>query len=709
MADKNSARNSMTAPTSSECIRNVVLIGPSGSGKTTLLEALLCASGSIAKRGSVIEGTTVGDRDPVAIRHQRSVGLAIATTSWRDVTINFLDTPGFPDFMGDLRAGLRGADSALFVVSATDGIDAATARLWDECEYISMPRAIVITNLDRDRADFDETTAVCHRLFTGGGGILPLFLPLLSDEGQVAGFLDLLDENVWDWSDGLQIRPADPEHITLVESARAELIEGVITESEDENLMDTFIAGSHVEMEQLTADLERAIARGHFHPVMGHAANGTAVGSELILDLIARGFPSPAEREMPMVTSIDGEPIEPLTADPSGPLCAEVIRTSTDPYVGKTSIVRVFSGTLTPDNTIHVSGHFTQDSGHVDHDVDERIGHISLALGTEYFDIPQAIAGSIVAVTKLSKAETGDTLSSPAKPLLMTPWAMPVPMLPVAITAHSAGDDDKLGKALGRLLAEDPTLRIEHTGQVVLWTLGEAHADLVLDRLRNRFGVAVDGMEMKASLRETFTSTTQGHGRLVKQSGGHGQYAVVDITVEPLPGGSGFEFVDKVVGGAIPRNFIPSVERGIRTQMEQGLTYGYPVADVRVTLVDGKAHSVDSSDMAFQTAGALALKDAADRGSIALLEPIALVTVDVPDDYVGAVMADIASRRGRVTGSTNLPDGRSQITAEVPESEISRYAIDIRSITHGTGDFTRTHHGFEALPNHLMAKYAAAL
>jgi len=710
MADKRSERKSGAAPTAlaPARIRNVALVGPAGSGKTTLMESLLVAAGAVSRRGSVAEGTTVGDADPVAIRQKRSVGLSVATVLWKDTVVNLIDTPGYADFMGELRAGLRGADAALFVVSSVDGVDAATARLWDECEFVGMPRAIVVTNLDKDRADFDETLAVCQRVFTGGGGVLPLFLPLHGDDGVVAGFIDLLDEQLWDWSSGsVAVTDAEDRHRELIEAERGALIEGVVTESEDEALMDRFIGGEHVEVDMLTADLEKAVARGHFHPVMGHALTGTGVGSELILDLIVRGFPSPVEHSLPTVTGVDGSPAAPITSDPAGPLVAEVIRTTSDPYVGKVSIVRVFSGTLANDAPVHVSGHFTPGTGHEDHDVDERVGHLTAMVGTQHTEVSAAIAGSIVAVSKLSRAETGDTLSSPDHPLLMEPWRMPEPLLPLAIQPHSAGDEDKLGTALSRIVAEDPTLRIEHpeeTGQIVLWTLGEAHADLVLDRIKTRYGVDVDSAELRPSMRETFASAASGNGRLVKQSGGHGQYAVVDITVEPLPAGSGFEFVDKIVGGAVPRNYIPSVEKGVRQQMTQGVAAGFPVVDIRVTLVDGKFHTVDSSDMAFQTAGAMALKDAAAKASVNLLEPVVTLTVVVPDEHVGAVISDVSTRRGMIKGTNSLPGGRSQVVAEVPEVEISRYAIDIRSITHGTGDFTREPAGYSPVPTALAKK-----
>jgi elongation factor G len=687
-------------PTTAQNARNVVLVGPGGSGKTTLLESLLTAAGAIARRGSIAQGTTVGDHDPVAIRQRRSVELSVATFGWRDTTITVIDTPGHPDYTGDLRAGLRGADAALFVVSATDGIDAATGLLWDECEVVGMPRAIVVTNLDRERADFDETVAVCQRVFSGS--VQPLFLPIHGDDGVVIGFIDLLDEQIWHWSSGsVAMDPAEERHRELIESERANLIESVVTESEDEVLMDAFVSGEHVDVALLTADLERAVARSHFHPVVGHAETGTGVGAELILDLIVRGFPSPVEHQPPLVTGVDGSPAEPISADPEGPLVAEVIKTSSDPYVGKVSLVRVFSGTLVSDSQVHVSGHFTPGSGHQDHDVDERIGHLMTLLGRQHRDVDRAGPGSIVAVGRLSRAETGDTLSSPSRPLLMEPWRIPEPLLPVAIAPHSAGDDDRLGTALERIAAEDPTLRIDHvdgTGQIVLWTLGEAHADLVLDRIRTRYGVEVDSAQVRPSIRATLAGSAAGTGRLVKQSGGHGQYAVVQIEVEPLPTGAGFEFVDRVVGGSVPRQYIPSVETGVRTQMEQGTTSGFPMVDLRVTLVDGRAHSVDSSDVAFQTAGAMALRDAAAKADLMLLEPVVTLTVDVPDEHVGSVLSDLSTRRSVIRGTRAAGAGRTQIVADAPEAEVSRYAIDIRSVAHGTGTFTREASGFAPMP-----------
>jgi len=691
-------------------IRNVVLVGHTGSGKTTLVEALLAATGTINRTGRVEDGTTVSDFDEAEVRQQRSVNLSLAPIEAGAIKVNLLDTPGYADFVGDLRAGLRAADAALFVISAADGIDGTTQMLWEECAAVGMPRAVVVTKLDHKRGDFDEIIAICQRVFSGGNeqSVLPLYLPLHDDDGEgIAGLIGLLSKQVYDYSASERVeRSPDDEHVTLIEEARNALIEGIIAESEDETLMDRYLGGEDIELKILVDDLEKAVARGSFYPVL--AANPTTgLGMAELLEVITQGFPSPLEHEVPPVTTPDGRPRGPLSCDPDGPLVAEVVKTASDPYVGKISLVRVFSGTMRPDTVVHVSGHFAPDRGHEDHDVDERVGGLTAPLGKTQRMISQCIAGDICAVAKLSRAETGDTLSDKDTPLLMESWTMPDPLLPVAVVAHSKADEDKLSQGLARLVAEDPTLRLEmnpDTHQLVLWCMGEAHVDVLLDRLKNRYGVAVDSVPMKVSLRETFARKSSGHGRHVKQSGGHGQFGVCDIEVEPLPSGTGFEFVDKVVGGSVPRQFIPSVEKGVRAQMERGVAAGYPVQDIRVTLLDGKAHSVDSSDMAFQTAGALALKDAAAKSEVLLLEPVDEISVLVSDEYVGGVMSDLSSRRGRVLGTEPVGTGRTLIKAEVPQIEVTRYAIDLRSISHGTGTFSRTYVRHEPMPSHLAQK-----
>ncbi|MFI6175455.1 elongation factor G-like protein EF-G2 [Nonomuraea sp. NPDC051191] len=700
------------APTAdrADAIRNVVLVGHSGAGKTTLVEQLLAATGTVQRPGRVEDGNTVSDFDEVEVRQQRSVNLALAPLVHNGIKINLLDTPGYADFVGDLRAGLRAADAALFVVSASEGIDGLTRMLWEECAQVGMPRAVVITKIDHQRADFDDVLTTCQDVF--GDGVAPLYLPVITN-GHVNGLIGLLSQKFYNYATGTRTeKEPGAEYEAQIEERRGDLIEGIIQESEDESLMDRYLAGEPIDTKVLVDDLEKAVARGSFFPVLcSGLGDGHAVGMTELLELVTQGFPSPLEHPMPEITDLSGKPVGGIACDPDGPLVAEVVKTTSDPYVGRISLVRVFSGTLRPDMTVHVSGHGLADRGHEDHDVDERIGTLTSPLGKAQRPAAKGSAGDIVAVAKLSRAETGDTLSEVDRPLLMTSWQMPDPLLPVAIRARSKADEDKLAQALGRLVAEDPTLRLENnaeTRQLVLWCMGEAHTDVLLDRLANRHGVEVERIELRVPLRETFGGRCQAMGRNVKQTGGHGQYAICHLEVEPLPSGGGFEFVDKIVGGVVPRQFIPSVEKGVRAQMERGVVAGYPMVDVRVTLYDGKAHSVDSSDMAFQIAGQLALKEAASKVSTLLLEPVDELSVLVADDYVGSVMSDLSSRRGRVLGTEPVGTGRTLVKAEVPELEITRYAIDLRSMSHGTGTFTRTFLRYEPLPPNLASKVAAA-
>ena len=710
MADKSHATGAAgKAPTADQpdSVRNVVLVGHSGAGKTTLAEALLAATGTIQRQGRVEDGTTVSDFDEVEVRQQRSVNLTLIPFEHAGVKVNLLDTPGYSDFTGDLRAGLRAADAALFTVSAVDGVDGLTRMLWEECAKAGTPRAVVITKVDHQRGDFDEALAACRDAF--GDSVAPLYLPVSDGDGGVRGLIGLLSERFYDYSGGSRAeRDIEAGDADRVEEARAALIESVIQESEDESLMDRYLSGEEIDPKVLIDDLETAVARGTFYPVLA-AASPHGIGLEELQEIMTQAFPAPAEHPLPAVTTLDGKPVNGLSCDPAGPLVAEVVKTVSDPYVGRISLVRVFSGTLRPDATVHVSGHGRAERGHADHDLDERIGAITSPLGKQQRTVSQCIAGDICAVAKLSTAETGDTLSDKDRPMLMESWDMPDPLLPVAIVAKSKADEDKMVQALARLVAEDPTLRLENnaeTRQLVLWCMGEAHSDLLLDRLNSRYSVGVETAPLRVQLRETFGGKVQGLGRNVKQSGGHGEYGICHIEVEPLGSGSGFEFVDKIVGGVVPRQFIPSVEKGLRSQMEQGVMAGYPVVDIRCTLYDGKAHSVDSSDMAFQKAGRAALRDAAEKAPVLLLEPVDEVSVLVADDYVGAVMSDLSSRRGRVLGTEPVPGGRTLVKAEIPELEITRYAIDLRSMSHGTGSFSRSYLRHEPLPSHLADKVA---
>lgn len=676
-----------TPPAGPEQIRSVVLVGPQGTGKSALIDQL--ATGQL---GHVKEA------------EDASTGIGVVSTVHprTGTVVSLVDSPGRPDFVGDVRAGLRAADAVLFVVAAGSGIDEATRMLWRECDAIGIPRAVAVTQLELARADWSSVVAECSRVF---GDAVPLGLPVL-EGGTLSGVLDLLQQVRHDES-GEQHDLSD-EQAEVVAEHRGALIEAIIETSEDETLLDRYLSGEELELDGLRADLSAAVATARFFPIVP-VNPPTGVGVPALLDLIVGSFPSPERAWMPAVMTPGGGEFGELSADPGGPLVAQVIRTSTDPYIGRLSLVRIFSGTLHAGSRLHVSGHLEwavghEVEGHPGHDEDdERVGQLSSPVvgGTVARD--SAVAGELVLVTKLTSAETSDTLSDPERPALVEPWLLPEPLLPVALHATATKDEDKLGGALQRLISEDLTLRLERnaeTHQLVLWTLGPAHVEEVLRRLDEQHHVQVTTEPVRTSLRETFVRPVQVQGRLVKQSGGHGQYAVVQLQLEPLERGAGIEFVDKVVGGAVPRSYIPSVEKGARAQLAEGVLAGYPAVDVRITLVDGKAHSVDSSDMAFQTAAALALREAANESTVSLLEPVDLVEVTVGDDHVGSVLADLRGRRAQVqsTMPSSELDGHTVVVAEVPQHELSRYPIDLRSVAHGSGSFTRSFARYDYLP-----------
>lgn len=694
---------------SPEKIRNVALVGHSGAGKTMLLEALLAAAGTITRMGSIVDGTTVSDSEPSEVHQQRSVVLSVAPLVVDGIKVNLLDTPGYGDFTGELRAGLRAADAALFVVSALDDIDAATTALWAECDQLGTPRAVVVSRLDHPRANYEAAVAACQRAF--GDSVVPAYLPARTD-GAMTGLLGLLSGTVSDYAgNGAEpaVRDATPEERAASEEARGTLIEGIISESEDESLMDRYLGGEQIDVDVLVGDLETAVARGSFFPVLAASAE-TGLGMTELLDMLIRAFPSPLERDLPAVTDLAGSPAGPLSCDPGGPLVGEVVRTTIDPFLGRVCLVRIFSGTLREDSAVHVGGRGLAERGHEDHDSDERLAHLYSPLGASLRPVPYCVAGDICAIAKLGNAETGDTVSAKETPLLVAAWEMPEPLMPVAVEAATRSDEDALAKSLGKVAAGDPTLRVERnseTHQLILWCMGEAHGEVVLDRLRDQ-GVKLQTVPVVTPLRETFAAPAAGHGRYVKQSGGHGQYAICDIEVEALERGAGFEFIDKTVGGVIPGTFIGSVEKGVRAQMQKGVSAGFPVVDIRVTLVGGKAHSVDSSDAAFQAAGALALREAAAAGRIQLLEPVSAVTISTPDEYVGSVMSDLSSRRGRVTGTTSAGGEITEVTAEVPDEELLRYAVQLRGLTSGTGRFRRTYLRHEPVPGNVAPAAANA-
>jgi elongation factor G len=507
----------------------------------------------------------------------------------------------------------------------------------------------------------------------------------------------LLSGRAFTYADGRRSEGEVPAaQAEAAERMRAELIETIIQEAENEELMDRYLGGEEIAPTDLIPDLEKAVSEARLFPVLAGAGT-KGIGPAELLEVMTQAFPSPAERRPYQGTVPGSQEVVSRGADPDAPLAAYVFKTISDPYVGRLNLFRVVSGAFRPDQTV-----LNATKGK-----EERVGHLHTLRGKNQEPLEEVVAGDVGAVAKLADTSTGDTLSAKESPFVLPAPVMPDPLLPVAIAPRSRGDEEKLSSGLARVEAEDLTLRIERnpeTKQTVLWGMGENHIEIVLERLKRKFGVQVDQVPLRLPYKETFKTPAKGLGRHVKQSGGHGQYGISNIEVEPLPRGEGFEFVDKIYGGAIPNQFIPSVEKGVRKAMEDGLVAGYPVVDIRVTLVDGKYHTVDSSDMAFQIAGGLALKDAAAAAEIVLLEPVLELEVLVNDENVGDILGDLSSRRGRVVGTDPVGTGRTLVRATVPEAEAIRYAIDLRSMTKGKGSFARHFSHYEELPPHLAAK-----
>jgi elongation factor G len=675
-------------------VRNVLIVGHGGAGKTSLVEAMLFATGAINRIGRVEDGTTVTDFEPEETRKQISVSLALAPVEHDGYKVNLLDAPGYADFIGDVRAALPAVDAVLFVVSAVDGVETQTEVVWTMADELGLPRAFFINKLDRDRASFPRTLDAIQETF--GKQCPPLYLPI-GEEHEFSGVVGLLSGRAFTYADGRRSEGEVPAaQAEAAERMRAELIETIIQEAENEELMDRYLGGEEIAPTDLIPDLEKAVSEARLFPVLAGAGT-KGIGPAELLEVMTQAFPSPAERRPYQGTVPGSQEVVGRGADPDAPLAAYVFKTISDPYVGRLNLFRVVSGAFRPDQTV-----LNATKGK-----EERVGHLHTLRGKNQEPLEEVVAGDVGAVAKLADTSTGDTLSAKESPFVLPAPVMPDPLLPVAIAPRSRGDEEKLSSGLARVEAEDLTLRIERnpeTKQTVLWGMGENHIEIVLERLKRKFGVQVDQVPLRLPYKETFKTPAKGLGRHVKQSGGHGQYGISNIEVEPLPRGEGFEFVDKIYGGAIPNQFIPSVEKGVRKAMEDGLVAGYPVVDIRVTLVDGKYHTVDSSDMAFQIAGGLALKDAAAAAEIVLLEPVLELEVLVNDENVGDILGDLSSRRGRVVGTDPVGTGRTLVRATVPEAEAIRYAIDLRSMTKGKGSFARHFSHYEELPPHLAAK-----
>jgi elongation factor G len=671
----------------SEKIRNVALVGHGGAGKTTLAEALLHRAGAIKRLGRVEDGTTVSDHDPEEQRRGQSLGLAVTPFEWNGHKVNLIDTPGYADFLGEVRAALRVVDLAVFVVSAVDGVEVQTEAIWREAAQLDVPRMIVINKLDRERASFERTLdQLRDRL---GAGVAPLELPIGTEAG-FRGIADLLTDTAHLYDAGVpHTEPIPDEMEALEHQVHDNLVEGIVVA--DDTLLERYLDGEVPSLAELEHALTLGIEAASVFPVVCCSATAE-VGIDRLADLLVEIGPPSADRP---TTLTAGDVEVEVPADPDGQPLALVFKTIADPFVGQVSLLKVLSGIVRNDDHLVNSRTGT----------DERLHGLFLVRGKEHEPVDALAAGDIGGVAKLSASATGDTLAPRGHPVRVAAIEPPPAVLATAIVPTTQADDDKLAGALHRLQDEDPSLvvdRDEETHQTVLRGTGETHLAIALERLERKFGVNLTTEDVRVRYRETITEPADAEGRHKKQSGGHGQFAVASVRLEPLERGGGFEFVDKVVGGAIGRQYIPAVAKGIEEAMARGGVNGHPVVDVRATLVDGKEHSVDSSEMAFRAAGRLAFRAAMASASPVILEPIARLDVTVPSDLLGDVMGDLNARRGKVQGTEPADVGEQVVYALVPESELQRYAVELRSLTGGRGRFTMVHDHYDRLPAHLV-------
>jgi elongation factor G len=667
-----------------EKIRNVAIVGHVGSGKTTLVEELLHRTGVLARAGRVDEGSTVSDAEPEEKAHRMSIFSSVVQVDHKGHRLNLIDTPGYLDFEGDARAALDVADLAVFVIGATDGVGVGAQTLWRLAARRNLPRLVFVNKLDAERADFDSTIDEIRDRF--GNGVSLLELPI-GQGPDFHGVIDLEDDSAYDYEGDrvdhheVPSNLADAEHV-----AHDSLVESVVMA--DDELLEHYLEGEEPTYEELERTLARGVAEATVFPVLCGSAL-TGVGVDRLADQICEIGPSPLDGPPQRVRAGDLEIDVP--PDPSADAAVFVFKTISDEYVGQVSVGRVLSGTITPNSQLLNTANGTH----------EHLHGLAALRGLTQEPVAEAVAGDIVAMPKLANTHTGDTLTAKDKPVRHAPIEWPQSAIARALSGHTPSDEDKLGSALQKVCEEDPSLRVERveeTHQTLLRGVGPTQLDVTLERMSRRFHVEFDVDQEQVAYRETITRPADAEGRYKKQSGGHGQFGVAAIRIEPLPRGAGFEFVDEIVGGAIPRQYVPAVEKGVREAMSEGGAYGLPVVDVRVTCYDGKAHSVDSSEMSFKQAGRLAFRTAVEAASPVVLEPISDVEIEVPSSCQGDVMGDLNGRRGRVVRTESLGNDRHLIIATVPTAEILSYVIDLRSLTAGRGSYQATHRGYDVRP-----------
>lgn len=673
----------------SDALRNVGIVAHGGAGKTSLTEALLFTSGAATRLGRVEDGTTTTDFEPEEIKRKVTISAALAPCEWQGHKINFVDTPGYADFVSEVKGTLRAVESSLIVLCAASGVEVETEKVWNYSAELELPRIAFINKMDRENADFYSVVNSMQEKF--GKGVVPIQLPIGAQDS-FKGVIDLLKMKaiIPSGDIGAQAAEADiPEEIfEQAVIARQALIEAA-AESNDELLM-KYLDGEELTDAEVAAGLVEGIAQARVFPVMCGSALKN-IGVQQLLNAVVNYLPSPTKR---IVNGYHPVSKDPLVRHANDSFAAMVFKTTADPFVGRLSYLKLFSGVMKPDSSLY----------NASKEKTERIGSIFTLRGKHQEAVAAAYAGDIVVVAKLQDTCTGDALCDKEKPILFEPISYPKPMFTMCMEAKNKADEDKIGNALSRLMDEDLTFKSykdNETHQLMVSGIGELHLDIVAERMKRKFGVEVKLSSPKIPYRETIRGSVKVEGKHKKQSGGHGQYGHVWLQLEPLAPGGNFEFVDSIFGGAVPRQYIPAVEKGVREALGGGVLAGYPLVDVKVTLTDGSYHTVDSSEMAFKIASTMALRKGALQAKPVLLEPINNVEVTVPEGCMGDVIGDFNSKRGRILGMEPIGNGLGVVRAQVPMSELFNYAIELRSLTQGRGWYDMSFAQYEEVPQRI--------
>lgn len=673
-----------------ELLRNIGLFGHATTGKTTLSEAILYISGTITKMGNIEAGNTVMDFDEEEKERGNSINLSVAKTKWKNYEINLVDTPGFANFITDAYCALRAIDGAIVLSSIVEGVKVQTERMWMELEKHGIPRLIFLNEVDKLTEEIN-IEAVCKEL-KESLNISPTILTLpLIQGGKLIGIVDILEGKLHQYENGKKtVIDINEDIANRLSNFKERCLENILETNEE--LMEKYLEGETITKEDLFKTLISGVKENKIFPVLSGSAL-KLIGIDILLDYATALLPSPIER--PPVKGINPLTGEEVKRKPSldEPFSALVFKTYSDPYAGKITLIRVFSGRVSPDATVY----------NTTRDVKEKLNKPSYLVGKEQKPVMEVTAGEILAVTKLKDTKTGDTLSDLSNPIKFEPIEYPNPILSCAIKAKGKQDEEKISNALQRMMEEDPALEVKRdpqTKELIITGLGKLHLESIVNRMKKRFNVEVELQTPKVPYKETIKTTAEAQGRYIKQSGGRGQYGVVWLRLEPLSRGAGFEFTETIVGGVVPRQYIPSVEKGVRKALEEGILAGYPVVDVKVTLFDGKHHPVDSSDLAFQIAASMAFKEAMAKANPVILEPIMKIEITSPNECVGDVIGDLNSRRGKILGVE--AKGKNQIIrALVPLAEVLEYASTLRSITGGRGTYSMVLSHYEEVPQYL--------